>query len=300
VTVFVFTPPASLAAAGARRALAVLVPCLVAALGAMPALADAQKNKNAPVVTVPYTTQAGDTLYEIAARYLRDQRDWAVLSRLNKIPAPRHLQAGVQVQLPVALLREEQESARVLATSGPVERAFGAGPFTPLAAGMTLGEGDRLRTGHEGFATLELADGSHVTVSQDAMVEIGKLRQTALTGASDRVFDLQHGEVDSEVTHATRKDDRFQIRSPSVVAGVRGTRFRVNYDTDQQQTAVEAPAGDGRAAASLRATRVRALRQCLGSERFDRHADRVAGRSLVDRSGQDPGRQDGRLRPRAG
>ena len=71
------------------------------------------------------------------------------------------------------------------------------------------------------------------------MVEIGKLRQTVLTGASDRVIDLRHGEVDSEVTHATKKDDRFQIRSPSVVAGVRGTRFRVNYDAGQQQTAVE-------------------------------------------------------------
>ncbi len=71
------------------------------------------------------------------------------------------------------------------------------------------------------------------------MVEIGKLRQTVLTGASDRVIELQHGEVDSEVTHATKKDDRFQIRSPSVVAGVRGTRFRVTTTATQQQTAVE-------------------------------------------------------------
>ncbi len=44
---------------------------------------------------VSYTTAAGDTLYEIAARYLRDPHDWAVLSRLNKVPAPRHLQAGI-------------------------------------------------------------------------------------------------------------------------------------------------------------------------------------------------------------
>ena len=236
------TLPARLPAAGARRALAALVPCVpyvLAALGLAPALADAQKGKSTPVVTVPYTTAAGDTLYAIAARYLRDPHDWTVLSRLNKVPAPRHLQAGLQLKLPAALLRQDQESARVLATSGPVERAFRAGPYTPLAPGMMLGEGDRVRTGHDGFATLELVDGSHVSVSQDGMVEIGKLRQTVLTGASDRVLNLQHGEVDSEVTHATKKDDRFQIRSPSVVAGVRGTRFRVNYDAGQQQTAVE-------------------------------------------------------------
>jgi hypothetical protein len=239
VTVSVFTPPVGLAASGARRALAILVPCFVSALGLAPALAAAHIGKSAPLLTVPYTTKAGDTLYEIAARYLRDPRDWAVLSRLNRVPAPRHLQAGIQLQIPAALLRQEQEAARVVAVSGPVERAFGAGPYTPLAAGMTLGEGDRVRSGHDGFASLELPDGSHVTLSQDAVLEVGKLRLTSLTGASDRVLSLQHGEVESEVTHATKKDDRFQIRSPSVVAGVRGTHFRVSYDTAQQQTAVE-------------------------------------------------------------
>jgi hypothetical protein len=127
----------------------------------------------------------------------------------------------------------------VVATSGPVERGFGEGRYTPLTAGMTLGESDRVRTGHEGFVTMELVDGSHVTMSQDALLEIGTLRQNVLTGASDRVLSLRQGEVESEVTHATRKDDRFQIRSPSVVAGVRGTRFRVSYDAGQQQTAVE-------------------------------------------------------------
>jgi hypothetical protein len=42
----------------------------------------------------------------------------------------------------------------------------------------------------------------------------------------DRVFELTRGEVDSEVTHLKKRDDRFQIRSPSVVAGVRGTLSR--------------------------------------------------------------------------
>jgi hypothetical protein len=135
------TLPVCLPAAGARRALACLVPCapyLLAALGLAPALADAHKRDSVPIVTVPYTTVAGDTLYEIAARFLRDPHDWAVLSRLNKVPAPRHLQAGIQIKLPAALLRQDRESARVLATSGPVERAFGSGPYTPLAPGMMV------------------------------------------------------------------------------------------------------------------------------------------------------------------
>ena len=195
--------------------------------------------KAATPVYISYLTHEGDTLYDIAGRYMRDPNDWAVLSRLNHVPAPRRMPAGIALLLPADKLKQEQESARVIATSGPAQHAFGKNPYVPLADGMTLGEGDRVRTGDNGFVTLELPDGSHVTVGQNGLLDIGTLRRTTLTGAGDRVLELRNGEVESQVTHATKKDDRFQIRSPSVVAGVRGTRFKVAYDGDARTTAVE-------------------------------------------------------------
>ncbi|MGF6774231.1 hypothetical protein P3T18_006746 [Paraburkholderia sp. GAS199] len=188
---------------------------------------------------VTYITRNGDTLYDIAGRYLRDPRDWAVLSRLNHVSAPRRMPAGIALRLPADRLRQNPESARVIATSGPADHAFGNGPYVPLVQGATLGEGDHIRTGHDGFVTLELPDGSHVTLTQDGMLDVGSLRRTVLTGSADRILQLHRGEVQSEVTHATKKDDRFQIRSPSVVAGVRGTRFKVAYDGDTRITSVE-------------------------------------------------------------
>ena len=187
---------------------------------------------------VSYTTREGDSLYDIADRYLSDPADWALLSRLNHVSEPRRMPAGIALRLPADKLRQDREAARVVATSGPAEHAFGTNPYVPLTTATTLVEGDRVRTGPNGFVTLELPDGSHVTVSQDAELDIGKLRRTTLTGASDRVLDLHHGEVESEVTHAKKQDDRFQIRSPSVVAGVRGTRFTVAYNGDAHTTAV--------------------------------------------------------------
>lgn len=212
----------------------------VASMPAQAQLARGAKTRSpAAPAYVEYTTHDGDTLYEIAGRYLRDPDDWAVLSRLNHVPAPRRLPAGIALRLPADKLKQDQESARVIATSGPAEHAFGKSPYVPLTEGATLGEGDHIRTGRNGFVSLELPDGSHVTVAQDAEVDIARLRRTTLTGAGDRVLDLHHGEVESQVTHATKKDDRFQIRSPSVVAGVRGTRFKVAYDGDAHTTAVE-------------------------------------------------------------
>ncbi len=191
-----------------------------------------------PALYASYTTHEGDTLYDIAARYMADPTDWALLSSLNHVPAPRRMAAGIVLRLPSGRLRQDRDTARVVASSGPVEHAFSSSPYLPLKTGETLGEGDRLRTGANGFATLELPDGSYVTVAQNGELDIDKLRHVTLTGAADRIFDLRAGEVESRVTHATRRDDRFQIRSPSVVAGVRGTRFRVDYDGGTQTTAV--------------------------------------------------------------
>ncbi|QYD71930.1 FecR domain-containing protein [Paraburkholderia edwinii] len=214
--------------------------CLAAALGLLSGPASAQDaGTRTASATVTYVTQSGDSLYDIASRYLRDPRDWAALRSLNRVKASRRLQPGIELRLPVALLKKEPQSARIVATNGPAEHAYRENVFTPVSVGMTLGEGDRLRTGNNGFVTLELEDGSHLSLPQDSLIEIGTLRRTALTGAKDRVILLRRGEVDSEVTHATQPADRFQIRSPSVVAGVRGTRFRVNYDNDNRSTAVE-------------------------------------------------------------
>lgn len=245
-----FAPP-RLARFPLRAALAVFA-AVLAACGAQ--FADAHQasaprasahQPNASVASgstaqyAPYVTKTGDNLFDISNRYLRDPNDWRVLARLNRVSEPRHLPPGMTLRLPVALLKRTNLTASVVAMNGPVERAFRDGPFLPLSSGATLTEGDRLRTGDNGFVTLELADGSHLSLPSNSQLDLHTLKQTALTGTTVRRFELKRGEVDSEVTHATRKDDRFQIRSPSVVAGVRGTRFRVDYDDAQQATAVE-------------------------------------------------------------
>ncbi|SMG58853.1 FecR domain-containing protein [Paraburkholderia susongensis] len=245
MTVFVDAAARSSAVLPGRGAAAWLAVACLMATGAMglSTTAHAQSGRAKPGVKVPpayvsYTTHEGDTLYDIAGHYMTDPTDWTLLSRLNHVPAPRRMPAGIVLRLPADKLRQDQDTARVVATSGPVEHAFGKSPYLPLKTGAMLAEGDRVRTGPNGFATLELPDGSHLTVAQDGELDIEKLRHVTLTGAGDRVFELRRGEVESQVTHATRRDDRFQIRSPSVVAGVRGTRFRVDYDGSAQTTAV--------------------------------------------------------------
>ncbi|MDV2237772.1 FecR family protein [Burkholderia pseudomallei] len=233
----------------------VLTACCAAATALAAQHAAAQSAKNRSVATVDYTTRSGDTLYDVSARYLQGTDDWPLVAQLNDVPVPKHLQPGVVLKLPAARLRKERLSARVIAAHGTVESAGrGSAQFAPVAVDATLTEGDRLRTGSNAFVTLELSDGTHLSLPPDSQIDLATLRRTVLTGTLERVIDLRRGSVDSEVTHLKKKDDRFQIRSPSVVAGVRGTRFRVNYDKDgRASTTVEVL--DGTVGVAARAER---------------------------------------------
>ncbi|MEB5484610.1 FecR domain-containing protein [Burkholderia pseudomallei] len=232
----------------------VLTACCAAATALAAQHAAAQSAKNRSVATVDYTTRSGDTLYDVSARYLQGTDDWPLVAQLNDVPVPKHLQPGVVLKLPAARLRKERLSARVIAAHGTVESAGrGSAQFAPVAVDATLTEGDRLRTGSNAFVTLELSDGTHLSLPPDSQIDLATLRRTVLTGTLERVIDLRRGSVDSEVTHLKKKDDRFQIRSPSVVAGVRGTRFRVNYDKDgRASTTVEVLDGTVGVAASAK------------------------------------------------
>ncbi|PJO20457.1 peptidase M23 [Burkholderia glumae AU6208] len=242
-----------LAAVGAAGAISARAAARAPAADGGPPASRASGGTAHPLATVPYLTREGDTLYEISTRYLQGPGDWPLVARLNGVPAPKRLQRGVVIRLPAARLRRERLTVRVVALHGAVERAGRDGAFAALGAKATLGEGDRLRTGSDGFVTLELSDGTHLSLPPDSQIDLTVLRRTVLTGVLEREFELRRGSVDSEVTHLKRPDDRFQIRAPSVVAGVRGTRFRVGYDD-----------GDGDGGQAL--TRVEVLDGAVGVE----------------------------------
>ncbi|MGN6232215.1 MAG: FecR domain-containing protein [Trinickia sp.] len=208
---------------------------LVAAVALFGAPSAGAQTKFVARATATYITVAGDTLYEVAQRYLTDAASWRVLAVLNHVSAPRRLPPGTALRLPLALLRRDSMPVSIVALSGLVTaRAHGrsadagASPSVPLLLGRILGEDDTVSTGADGFATLELDDGSYVSIAPNSRVVLSILRKMALTGIEDHVIELQHGEVSNEVTHAKQQGDRFEVRTPSIVAGVRGTRFRVN------------------------------------------------------------------------
>lgn len=253
-----------------------------ACLSCVPPDVFAQASTNGSV-TIPYAAQHGDTLYTVAQRYLHELDDWRVIARTNHIPAPRQLKPGTMLRLPAALLRREPLAVRVVATSGEATYAIGSAPPLPLAPGVSLTEGDSIATGKTGFATIEFDDGSHVSLAPDTIVTLVTLARTVLTQAMDRRLELRRGEVENEVTHAKKPRDRFEVHAPPIVAGVRGTHFRVNGDAQAASvevldgTVAVAPAATASQRDDIRGTPSADGQLVPGGFGSLTHADRTVG-----------------------
>ncbi len=218
-----------------------------------------------------YVTVMGDSLYEVAQRYLTDPGRWRALAGLNHISAPRRLPAGMVLRLPISLLRRDAVPVNVVAMSGLVTLKIRSRPADmatvsaiPLLPGRTLGENDAVTTGPDGFATLETADGSYVSLTPNSSIVLSILRKMVLTGINERVIELRKGEVTNEVTHAKQPGDGFEVRTPSIVAGVRGTHFRVNVAPTV--TAVEVLDGKVALGATADTTRSKTERPAAASQ----------------------------------
>lgn len=194
-----------------------------------------------------YPVAAGDTLYDIARTHLAPGIGWQRLQRLNRVPAARRLPVGRELRIPVAWLRSTAAVATVAFVSGrafrqPADAAAGA-PGEPLQAGDTLATGDVLITDADAGVTLRLADSTRVLVSAGARLRMDSLLTRGPSGIVDSRLELQRGETDTRVNPQHLPGSRYDLRTPVLTLGVRGTEFRARVDEAAGTTQAEVTEG---------------------------------------------------------
>ncbi|RDK08742.1 FecR family protein [Cupriavidus lacunae] len=173
-----------------------------------------------------YVVEPGDTLIGLASRYMASGQGWRTLQRLNGVADPYRLVPGSRLRIPLSQIPELAASARVVYVAGEV-RANGR----PVQAGMTLDEAARIETPAGGSVTLELPDRSRVTLPPATTVAVSRLRTFARNGLTDTVIRIDKGAADTRVAPEGGGVGRFELHTPMMVTGVRGTRYRVSADT---------------------------------------------------------------------
>ncbi|WP_066737079.1 FecR domain-containing protein [Cupriavidus sp. D384] len=193
-----------------------------------------------------YEVEPGDTLIGLAARYMQRPDDWRLLQARNRVEDPYRLVPGSRIRMPLSRIPVAPATASVVFVRGQVQ-ADGR----PVQVGQTLAESVHVNTGADGAVTLELPDGTRVALPADTSMAVRRLRSFARSGLTDTVIGIDRGAADSRVAPRGNGVGRYEIRTPVMVTGVRGTRYRVAVDSaGSRSEVVEGRVGVGARAAS--------------------------------------------------
>ena len=186
---------------------------LVLLLAATLPLAAAAAERNSPAPAWRYTVRPGDTLIQIAERYLVDGSDWQAIQKDNQVDDPYRLLPGTVLRLPAALLRRSPAEVTIVASAGSVRLRSGGGDWQEPASGQRLAAGSTLETLDDGHATLRLADGSALLLAPNSQLVFDALGVYARGLMVDTRLRLQRGHGDIDANPARRANRHLQVQT---------------------------------------------------------------------------------------
>src|ERR1700678_1894396 len=144
---------------------------------------------------------------------------------LLAIPADVAAQAGQATQ--------PQHAGKLTAVL-PVVNVIRGPQQTPAATAEAIYWGDVVNTGHLARARVALDDGSVLSVGSDSNLTVTKHDG----GAQQTELDLNYGRVRANAVKQVKPNAKFQIRTPTGVAGVVGTDFALDSQGDTTRIVV--------------------------------------------------------------
>jgi hypothetical protein len=207
-------------------------------ISSLPLLCEAQTKAKSPFPyaksdLIQLTVAQGDYLINICKQYLDSENRWQEISRINRLSNPHKLQPGMKIALPIAYLKGTPMEGKVNFVQGDAKaRLGGKGAWVSLKPGDMVSQKSNLKTGTESALEITFEDGSSFFLRSDAQMDILKA-QKVLSSQLVRDLYLGTGRVLTKVKEATGEAPRFKIRTPSAIASVRGTEFRVAVDESQ-------------------------------------------------------------------
>jgi len=149
-----------------------------------------------------------------------------VSSRFVRILLVALLAAGVIIPAALILTQQRASAANMTLTilDGTADVARGAGGFARAADGQVLNTGDRVRTADGGHAVVTFLDGSTVEIEPATTITVVQATAAA-SGAITIQLEQAIGRTWSSVQRLARSDSKFELRTPTTTATVRGTGF---------------------------------------------------------------------------
>lgn len=185
-----------------------------------------------------YTVQPKDELIKMAEASFTSNEGWKEVATLNRLKDPNKIQPGQVLKIPLRLLKMVKREGVLLSVSGDVQLSG-----QPAVVGSLVPEGAQLQTGANSSAQVQLADQSRVTLMPhtDArlvtsqIIDFGNFDQKSQATWFTGLIRLTKGAVDVLAAKLAKRNTPLQVETPTSLAGVRGTVFRVAYEDPASQ-----------------------------------------------------------------
>ena len=173
-----------------------------------------------------YTIRPEDSLPEIASRLLKSEYSWTSLAHHNHVKDVNKIEVGSILKVPIAWLKQSPQPATVQAFEGEalVKRRQDT-RYEKITEQTKLYVGDEILT-RQGSVDIVFADNTKLRLDQFSNLIFNKLSRYENTGMVDARMRLSRGGLRTKVSPLT-KGSRYEISTPSAVAAVRGTDFRL-------------------------------------------------------------------------
>ena len=124
--------------------------------------------------------------------------------------------------------------AKIASIKGKADVRFeGKGTWIEANKGMTLKQGDELRTRKGSTVMLYLngsAETATVKVEPSSNLRIAELTKDSIKGTQSTLLDLSIGEVLIRAEKLDSPESKFEVKTPTSMVGVRGTKFSVRVE----------------------------------------------------------------------
>ncbi len=177
-----------------------------------------------------YTIRPNETLASICDEYVKEEGCWRKLIKHNaNIPKDGTLTAGSRIQIPVEWLFNAPIAVIAEYVAGDVfVQRKRTKATNKLQAGMYLLMGDAVITA-DGKALLRFADNSSLLLKPQTEIILNRLSTFNDSGMVDTDVRLNRGAGHFSI-ESQKDKSRYRISTPSAIAAVRGTRFRISSD----------------------------------------------------------------------
>lgn len=128
------------------------------------------------------------------------------------------------------VLKVVKGDVSIIGKDGKTAKAKLGGKVYPL---------DKIKTGANSRAKIVMIDNNEINISPDSMIEIKSYEFKPEDGKKNVVLDVMYGKLRAKVNQKyDGEENKFQVKTKSAVAGVRGTDFITGYDRKDNSTKI--------------------------------------------------------------